>query len=85
MGPDEKCCVAAPAEPLNSIASDIIDTLVEVNSNSRQINDKLFPTNAVDTKSAQNAEPVTLEQKLVLIRNVSREIGAKLFEINSRL
>ena len=85
MGPDEKCCVTAPTEPLNSIANDIIDTLIEVNSNSRQINDKLFPTNAVDTKSAQNVEPTTLEQKLVLIRIMSREIGAKLFEISSRI
>lgn len=85
MGPDEKCCVTAPTEPLNSIASDIIDTLVEVNSNSRQINDKLFPTNAVEPKSAQNAEPTTLEQKLVLIRIMSREIGAKLFDISSRI
>jgi len=85
MYPDEKCCVTAPTEPLNSIASDIIDTLVEVNSNSRQISDKLFPTNTVDAKSAQNAEPMTLEQRFVLIRTMSREISAKLFEINGRI
>lgn len=85
MHPDEKCCVTAPTEPLNSIASDIIDTLVEVNSNSRQINDKLFPTNMNAGKSEQNAEPMTLEQKLVLIRMLSREIGTKLFEISARI
>ena len=85
MHPDEKCCATTPVEPLNSIACDIIDTLIEVNSNSRQISDKLFPTNTVDTKSAQNAEPTTLEQRLSLIRSLSREISTKLFEINSRI
>ena len=85
MHPDEKCCATTPVEPLNSIASDIIDTLVEVNSNSRQISDKLFPANTADAKSAQNAEPITLEERLVLIRFLSREISAKLFEINGRI
>lgn len=85
MHPDEKCCVTAPTEPLNSIASDIIDTLVEVRSTSCQISDKLFSTNAVSAKGEQNSEPVTLEQRLVLIRIVSREISTKLFEINGRI
>lgn len=84
MDPQAQLCNAkAPAEPLNSIAADIIGTLTDIKSISNEIVGNLFSPSPSISEKAQ--EPVTLEQRLQLARAMALELRGNLNRVAERL